>query len=69
MDGVALGFADLLQDHLLGGLRGNSAQHVCRLGGPDLRADLRRGILLTARSASDISFSGSFTSSTTFFTP
>ena len=28
VNGVALGFAHFLQNHLLGGLRGDSAEHV-----------------------------------------
>ena len=40
---VALGFADFLQDHLLGGLRRNAAQRVGRLGKTNFRIDFRVG--------------------------
>ena len=38
-DGVAFGFAHLLQDHLLGGLRRDASQHIGRPGGENFRAD------------------------------
>ena len=43
IDGFPLGFAHLLENHLLGGLRGNAAQSVGRaVRGPQLGADLKR---------------------------
>ncbi len=42
-DVVPLGFADLLQDHLLGGLRRNPSQRLSRFGETDFRIDLRLG--------------------------
>ena len=39
-DVLALGLADLLEDHLLGGLRGDAPQHLGRLGELHLVAEL-----------------------------
>ena len=39
-DVLALGLAHLLEDHLLGGLRGDAAEHLGRLGELHLVAEL-----------------------------
>jgi len=44
-NGVALGFAHLLQNHLLGGLRRDAAEHFGRLGRAYFGAHFGRGIL------------------------
>jgi hypothetical protein len=44
-DGVAFGLADLLENHLFGGLRGDAAERIGRLREEDLTADLRFGIV------------------------
>ena len=64
-DGVALGLAHLLHDHLLGGLRGDAPQHGGRLGNQQFAADFELRIRPRRASASVISFLGSATSSTT----
>ena len=43
VDGVALGLAHLLHDDLLGGLRGDAAQHGSGLGNQQFAADFRCG--------------------------
>src|SRR5215472_6054817 len=56
VNGVALGFAHLLQDHLLGGLRSDAAQHFGGFGADDFRADFRAGILLLRVGQADFAF-------------
>ena len=66
---LALGFADLLQNHLLRGLRRNPAQSLGRLREANFRIDLSVGADLSCAASSEISLSGSTTSATTFLTP
>ena len=52
-NGVAFGFAHFLQNNLLGGLRGDTSEHVGRLGGDDFRADFYFGIFFLGVSETD----------------
>jgi hypothetical protein len=67
VDVVALGLADLLEDDLLGGLRGDPAQVLGRARELDLHVDFRFLPVELLRSASEIWFGGSVTSSTMRF--
>ena len=62
---LPLGFAHLLQNHLLGGLRGDASQRVGGLGNADFAADFSDGIDDARASSSEISLAGSVTGSTT----
>ena len=45
VDGIALGLPHLLKDHLLGGLRGDAAEHVGGLGNSHFALDGRLGVI------------------------
>ena len=62
---IALGLADFLQNHLLGSLRGDAAEHIGRLGSGNLAAHFHFGILFASISRGKSSRKGSVTSSTT----
>ena len=68
INGLPLGLAHLLQDHLLGGLRGDAAQRIGGLGEYEPRTPVGRPDRSRCARASEISFTGSWTDSTTFFT-